>query len=366
MASQGQQRGDAAGRRIWRRRAELLEQASQVASILRLLLEQSDDVRAADAKAIEARVADTQRIAIERGGGRIESRKRFRRPGSTGSPIREQRPLNWLHVDEGGVDRPARGDKSDAWFALAGVAMTLDQARAYEDAADQVKQEFFNRTDITLHEPAMRRNERIFNLGDDPSRQRAFQAAVDELIQSAEFTAFAVGIRKWEYRARFTDLGTDPYLPTGVYDTAMQMLLERYVDYLHHQGADARGRVTLEAQGSREDAAHQRAYVDLLLNGTQWVPESAFRSYLETGVRFKGKQGSHPLEISDMLARDTFEWIRSDCLATPRRWPIFEEKFYRRGDLRAGTFGLKVFPAADIREQVEAHREKLRTRLRRP
>ena len=358
--------GDPAGRRIWRRRADLFEHAGHVAAVLRLLLNRADAPLAAEALSLETRVADAQRIAIERSGGSIESRHRFRRRDSTGNPVREQRPLNWLYVDEAGVDRPARGRDADAWFALAGVAMTLEQARAYEDAANQLKQAFFGRIDVTFHEPAMRRNDRVFNLGDDPARQLAFRTAVDELVGSADFVAFAVGIRKWEYRARFSDDRADPYLPTGVYDTAMQMLLERYLDYLHHRGADDRGRVTLEAQGSREDAEHQRAYVDLLLNGTQWVPPAAFRDYLETGVRFRGKQGSHPLELSDMLARDVFEWIRSDCLEPPSRWSIFESKLYGRGDLRSGKFGLKVFPAEDIRDHVEAHRERMQRRLRRP
>ena len=208
----------------------------------------------------------------------------------------------------------------------------------------------------------LRRSRPPLSFAGDRHRQRAFVEAVDDLVSETNFTAFAVGIRKWALAADGS--APNPYLPSGVYEIAMHLLLERYVDYLAHEGQDCRGRVTLEAQESREDAEHHRAYVELLLEGTQWVPDGAFRSYLETGLRFTGKRGSHPTELSDMLARDVFEWIRSDCLQEPRRRQIFEAKFYRRGDLRMGKYGLKVFPADDAAEQVEAQRERIR--LRRP
>lgn len=67
-----------------------------------------------------------------------------------------------------------------------------------------------------------------------------------------------------------------------------------------------------------------------------------------------------------MLARDVFEWIRSDCQREPPRWSIFEDKFYHRGDLRSGKYGLKVFPIAGVDEQVEAQRDEIQERLRRP
>ena len=67
------------------------------------------------------------------------------------------------------------------------------------------------------------------------------------------------------------------------------------------------------------------------------------------------------VELSDMLARDVFEWIRSDCKTGPRRWGLWGDKFYRRSDLRMGKFGLKVFPDSDIRDRVEAHRDGFRT-----
>lgn len=356
--------GDPTGRRISRRRTRQLEHAGRVASLLRVLLRRADSKLASQAEDLERSVAAAEVISIQQSGGMIESRTRFVRPNTGGNPVRERRPINWLFMDEGGTAQPAKGPTDGAWFALAGVAMTLEQAKAYEEAADDLKMEFFGRTEITLHEPLMRTHRQDFSFGGDMHRQREFRDAVDRLVSDAEFAAFAVGLRKWELAAETAP--PDPYLPAGAYEIAMHLLLERYVDYLHYDDEDWRGRLTLEAQGSREDAEHQQAYVELLLNGTQWVPDSAFRNYLETGVRFVGKRGSHATELSDMLARDVFEWIRSGCKQEPRRWRIFEGKFYNRGDLRRGKFGLKVFPTDGIEDWVEAQRERSRTRLRRP
>ncbi len=335
-----------------------------MAKLLHLLLERAGSEDVASAKALEQNIAAAEAIALQRSHGRLESRTRFRRPNSGGNPVREDRPRHFLFLDEAGTSQPPPERGKEAWFALAGVAMSSGRAMIYQEEADALKRWFFGRTDITLHEPLMRNHRQDFSFGGDEKRQREFRDAVDELVTGTGFVAFAVGIRKWELMAG--EEHQDAYRPNGAYEIAMQMLLERYIDYLHHEDQDWRGRVTLEAQGSREDAQHQQAFVELLLQGTQWVPDSAFRSYLETGLRFVGKDGSHPTELSDMLARDVFEWVRSDCEREPSRWPIFESKFYQRGDLRSGKYGIKVFPATGIEERVEAQRDKIRERLRRP
>ena len=151
--------------------------------------------------------------------------------------------------------------------------------------------------------------------------------------------------------------GTDLYLPLDLYSVAIHLLFERYVDYLaSHRPKRAIGRVTFESQGTRENAEHQRDYVDLLLSGTQWVPDAAFRHWLETGVRFTKKQGTEPMELADMLSRDVYEWARDDCASEPRRWSCFDPKVYRRADMAMGKFGIKVFPDSDIRAHIEMHR----------
>ncbi len=189
-------------------------------------------------------------------------------------------------------------------------------------------------------------------------RQADFDQAVTELIQSANFLVFGIGIRKAGFEQEFVATGIDPYLPTDAYSVAITMLMERYLDYLSTSKVKRIGRVTFESQGPLEDAHHQIEFARLLLNGSQWVPDSAFRAWLETGCRFTPKQGSDPMELADMVSREVYEWIRGECLIDPIRWDLLSKKIYCRGDGQMGKFGVKVFPDSDIRSQIEAHRAK--------
>lgn len=244
-------------------------------------------------------------------------------------------------------------------FALGAVAISPAAAESYRRAADELKVHFFGTSSNTLHEPDMRNRERRFYLTGSTERQADFDRAISRLIEDTSFTAFGVAVRKDAFQREFSDSGLDPYLPNDAYAVAIQLLMERYVDYLAHAPGAPMGRVAFESIGPKEDAIHQRDYVGVLLEGTQWVAESSFRNFLETGLVFFRKGGSSPSELADLLARDLFEWARDGCTGEPGRWQVFGQKIYRRGDGMMGKFGVKVFPDSDIRALVESHRSNL-------
>lgn len=351
--------GDPEGRRVFRRRAGFLAEAGRAATALGRALDRAASPLASDARELADRVAHEERTAHHRADGRVEGRRRYKRSSGSGNPVRDQRPINLLAVDESGVPHSQTASGGGDWFALGAVAMTLEEAARYQDAADRLKLEFFGRTDVTFHEPLMRRRLGHFSFGGRSDRQREFAATIADLIADREFTAFAIGIRKRALRELLGDSLPDPYLPPGIYSIAIHLLLELYVDFLAHEPSEPIGRVVWEAQGPREDAEHQRDFVDTLLNGTRRTSESAFRRFLEPGMSFIPKGGSHPIELSDMLARDMFEWIRSGCRIEPQRWPIFAGKFYRRGDAASGELGLAVFPDRGIEDRIRAWRERI-------
>lgn len=298
-------------------------------------------------------VATQEQIELQRAYGRIESRKRFKKHSSYA--LLEGRKRSILYVDEGGRSFIDRHGKYP-FFALGAVAMPEEEEDNYCFAADEIKLKFFNRKDITFHEPEMRRKEGRWGFGGDRKRQREFDKALDGLVEQTVFEAFGVGIRKRGFKKEFIDTGIDPYLPTDVYSVAIVMLLERYIDFLAHNPPDRFGRAIFEGQGAKEDAEHQLEYARVILEGSQWVPDKAFRNWLEPGLTFVPKRGSHPLELADMFSRELYEWIRSACKRSPKRWDLFSPRIYCREDGRMGKFGVKVFPDSDIRERIEAHR----------
>jgi len=322
--------------------------------VLQVLLKRAEYDPAVVAGLVEE-LAKQEQTELQRGYGRIESRRRFKPHVS--HPLVEQRPRNLLFIDESGKSssEPPALSRPPV-FALGGIAMAEEAVEDYRTAADEIKLQFFGRKAITFHEPLMRNREGPYYFNGDTRRQAEFDDAIDELVEKTDFVVFGVGVRKEAFVEDFVKTGVDPYLPTDVYALAIVMLLERYIDYLSSSTTKRLGRVTFESQGPLEDAYHQLEYARTLIDGSQWVPDSAFRSWLETGLRFTTKSGSDPMELADMLSRDLFEWVRSGCTTSPKRWDLLSRKIHCRGDGRMGKFGVKVFPDSDIREYVGAHR----------
>lgn len=345
--------GDPDGRRIARRRASLLSEAGYVARALEILLDRAafDPVLVTE---LRREIARQELIELQRAEGRVESRKRFK--GAAPQPIGDRRPTAHLYIDESGKSFSEPHLKGPTFFALGAVCLSEQACAKYRLDADRIKTAFFGASDITFHEPMMRSRDRPFSFDGDTLKQADFDLAIETLIEQTEFTAFGVGIRKDGFAKDFVETGIDPYLPLDAYATSITMLLERYLDHLATSPTKLMGRLTLESQGPLEDACHQLEYARVLLEGSQWVSEKSFRQWLETGLRFIPKQGSDPTELADMLSRELYEWIRSDCLVAPKFWRQFSRKIYCRGDGRMGKFGIKVFPDADIRERIEAHR----------
>ena len=350
--SERNQIGDPSGRRLWRAKANKLSEAHAVARVLDILL--ADTGIGADlSKQLLAEIEKQEMIALQRAHGPIAPRKRFK--GHKPHALLENRPINCLYVDEAGkstresLPRPT-------FFSLGAVAIDKAEGAWYCERANSIKQEFFGTTNHTFHEPRMRNHNGEYYFEGDAGKQRAFDSAIDRLIDETDFTVFGVGIRKNAFEEQFADTGIDPYLPTDAYAVAIVFLLERYVDYIASREPRLVGRVTFESQGPREDAYHQLEYARVLMDGSQWLAPAAFRSWLETGLRFVPKRGSEPTELADMVSRDLYEWVRSDCEATPVRWQRLGRKVYCRGDGRMGKFGIKVFPDHDIRDRIDAHR----------
>ncbi len=343
--------GDPSGRRIAAQTALHLSEAGKLIHALKALLTRTGfDCSLCDQLANEIKRQET--AAVQKSGGRIDSR-RIKKFG-TGQPLQDGRTTNLLYIDESGTSAP---NPNQPYFALGGIAITQEAADAYGIAADAIKQHFFGRTDITFHEPLMRRNNEIYFFGGDTGKQAAFDQALDELVKNTPFVTLGSAVRKLAFQQEFAQTGIDPYLPTNSYVVAIIMILERYVDFLASQQIPLLGRVLFESLGPKEDAIHQMEYARILIEGTQWVSGSDFRQWLETGLRFQTKCGSNPGELADMFSRDLFEWVSGDCQVTPKRWHLFCEKAHSREDGLRGKFGIKVFPDSDIRDAVMQHRQ---------
>ena len=343
--------GDPEGRRIAKHRALLFAEAAQIARLLKTRLARAGY----DTSVCDALIRDLgghENSYLIKAYGPVKSRKKPRRRSP--QPLTDERQANYIYIDENGNSKPEPVNRP-TFFSLGAVSMTHESAVKYQAAADKIKNAFFRTTDLTFHEPSMRNRDGIYYFNGDEHKQQAFENAITDLIKTTDFVAFGVGVRKRAYED-FMEGASDPYLPIDVYSLAIDLLLERYVDYLAYKSENTIGRITFESQGPKEDAEHQLEYSRLLLDGTQWVHSSDFRNWLETRLTYVPKSGSHPVELADIFSRDLYEWTRGNCQSNPHRWELFQSKIYLRGDGMRGKFGVKIFPDSDIRDIIEAHR----------
>ena len=335
--------------------AGALAEPMQLARILRRLLERIPSAEALEiaerVRKLEADLSDLERIEVWRSEGSEIGLVRHKVSGPDASAPGSV-PVVQLFLDESGD--AATGKGATDWLGLSGIAMTQSDVAAYVEAADILKRRFFGETNLTFHEPQMRHRQGRFSFEQDHAKQRAFSEAISQLADEAEFVAFGVGIRKAELvRLAEAEPEVRPF-QIDIYGVAIHLMAERFVEYLAPRSKrPAQGTFVFEAQTRHEDARHQRSLIETLLGGSPGIAQPAFVRHIEPGAKFVPKQGSHPTELADMLARDIFEWLKSDCTAEPARWPIWQRKFFARDDLARGKFGLTVFPDADIRQQIK-------------
>ena len=192
------------------------------------------------------RIGIAERRELEHAHGRIEPRQRFQ--GGMSQPL-GRRDRDYLFADESGTSRPDTTGK-DPYFVLAAVSLTPEANTFYKTASARLKASFGIPAEKPFHEPSMRLREGAWGFGGNTSKQAEFDAAVLALLEETPFVAFGVAIRK-PALAVFVDQRTDPYLPTDIYGMAIDLLMERYVDYLaitHPQRP--LGRATFESQGA--------------------------------------------------------------------------------------------------------------------
>ena len=342
--------GDPQGRRLARQKARYLEEAQRIGYLLEAMPRRVG-VHEDACKQLLDEIQRSARRARRQAADPIARRKRYRL--GSGHPLTAGRLENILHLDESGSSG-SQPNESESWFAIGGVAIDPADIPAYETRADEIKQEFLGTIDITFHEPLMRQRKERYYFGRDREKEARFDEAIRSLIDQTPATYFGAGIRK----ANLTADTLDPYLPTSAYPLAITLLLERYIDFLANSSNRPFGRLMFESIGPREDAERQAVVVDLLLHGTQWVSDGAFRGQLHPGVHYAPKRGSDVMELADIVAREVFEWTRSGCLVEPKFWDVVSPRFYARGDFAMGKYGLKIFPDRDIRDVVETHRKR--------
>jgi hypothetical protein len=364
---------DSALRLEARRRAEFLEEAGYFGRCFQVLLRRASYKKSrlqglkrliGEANPSEVLdwilkdVRDQELTERQKSQGRIEGRGRLK--ARSGAPLTENRPVRHVFLDESGSSAFSTKETTPV-FVLGAVSMTEKSVSDYVKECDALKQYFFGTSEITFHEPHMRRRNGPFGFGGDKDKAEAFDRSWAELLDKTQFTAFAVGIRKNRFDDLFRQAGVEPFDRSDLYVIAIMLMTERVVHHLAYEADRPMGRLTFESITPNKDAFHQLEFSRIMLEGTRYMSDADFQYWLQPGCTFMPKAQSHPLEISDLVSRETFEFVVGGCTRSPKFWEILCPKLYCHGDGMRGKFGLKVFPHVDILEDVMAHRESCRS-----
>ncbi|MBL8066030.1 MAG: DUF3800 domain-containing protein [Chthonomonadaceae bacterium] len=292
-----------------------------------------------------------------RSGGHLEPRVKYK-GRSQHLALERGRGVITLYLDESGKPEPSL---EQPLFVLAGVAMDEDASADYVRRADLLKDRFGISKDVSLHAPQIEKGLDDFAFGGDQQKLNTFQQAIAELVRDSSFRLLGSVIRKDALSATIRAGEDYLNLPPGLYEMALTFVAERLVDMLHSdQELKPCGRLVFESIGNREDAEHQRAFADLLLLGSEFVSDGCFRGWLQPGCEFRSKGGSHPLELADLAARALLTWARDGRPDEHSFWDLWAHRITTRQDVERGKFGVKVFPDADIRDEIIRIRERCR------
>lgn len=163
---------------------------------------------------------------------------------------------------------------------------------------DRLKKDFFSShhpdSPIVLHANEIKGKRWPFDALKAPSVQKAFDAALLEVIDKLDFTVISVTIDKNTFHTRYPNWSFDHY------HLCFYNFMERY--YMFLQDRNAKGDVMIESRNSKQDEPVKDLYRSIFVRGTDRI--NNFRNRItSTELKVKPKYMNIPgLQIADIVS----------------------------------------------------------------
>ena len=270
-------------------------------------------------------------------GGSMEHRKRPKVSGTESCAI---------YLDECGAHPLASPDSFGA-FVLAAVIVRDQDADVFEAKWKRWKLQQLGSETSPIHEPDVRKRKHSFRKGGNSARQAATLASLAQILKDLEYSAVVCVLDRPKYLAAHGVASMDESLPNHGYLMTLHFMAERLAMALQHHFGGAKGRLILEARGSKEDAELQYEFARLFLDGTSYLAPDYFRRQFLPGLLFKLKNDHVAgLEVADLIARPCGEKVLAPT-STPDRWPEVRTKLCQGVETKHSILGLKMTPWDD-------------------
>ena len=209
-----------------------------------------------------------------------------------------------LYIDESG-DHTLQGVKASQWdkryLCLLGCQLDEDYCRKTfaPTLADFKTRHFGDEFDdpVILHREEISARKHPFHVLKDKAKNTAYCEELLGLIESTQFTVFAVVIDKVSTSSKWYGLAD-----SHPYHIGLLAMLERYCGKLNFSRNT--GDVMAESRGGREDTQLKAAYRAIYDGGSSFRPAAFFQKALSTKeIKIKPKVANIPgLQRSDLLA----------------------------------------------------------------
>ena len=207
-----------------------------------------------------------------------------------------------LYIDEvGNHDMGPTLPEEERFLTLFGIWTSLGEiATAVQPDMKAIKEEFLQSdpdNPVIFHRKDISRFRVPFALlyGDPALRQR-FGDRMLRAYNEWDYVACAVTIDKREHLSRYQVWRHAPY------HYCLEVLLERYVLYLHYRGL--RGDVMIEARNATLDEKLKASFSRLYRDGTRHLPTDLIQRSLTSGqIKLRKKSANVAgLQVADLLA----------------------------------------------------------------
>ena len=207
-----------------------------------------------------------------------------------------------MYVDESGTPKYPKGNQLwETCLGLTGVIISSEEyERSLQPRIARLKRILTDDLDNLpiLHREEIAQKVGIFKLLANPETEVSFNAELLSLFREVDFTICCAVIDKQAHKDTY-------YNPTHPYHYCLEILLERYTDFLNKKNAI--GDVMAESRGGTEDMKLKDEYSGFYQKGNEYRSKMLVQKVL-TSKEIKMKKKTemiNGLELADLLAVPT-------------------------------------------------------------
>lgn len=244
-----------------------------------------------------------------------------------------------MFLDESGDHSLDKIDSSYPMFVLAGCIFDLDYYARVETKVNELKNKYFNTTNIILRSYDIRKQKKDFASLVDKKKRISFYNDLNDLIKEIDFKIIMAVIHKIKFKDQY-------HAPDNPYNLCFKFILERAVMFLGRSNKQMMFR--MESRETHNDRKLAEVYDSFRFNdclrangGIMFHREEIQAKFLDLSFNQK-TQNVAGHQIADLVAYPVGAYILNKERKT-ESLEIIKTKLHSKGGNYL-NYGLKIFP----------------------